>query len=120
MRRLLIKWFVMTIAVLVTAYLLPGIVVSGPVEAGLAALLLGLVNVILRPLLILLTLPLTILSFGLFLLLINALLLYLVAGIVDGFFIVSLGWAVLGSIIISIISWMINSMIRSRERQETR
>ncbi len=105
----------MTLAVLLTSYLLPGIVITGPIEAGIAALVLGLVNAFIRPLLIILTLPITILSLGLFLVVINALLLQLVARIVDGFFVVGLGSAILGSIVISIISWMINSMIRTKE-----
>ena len=116
MKYFLIKWIGMTLAVLVTSYVLPGIVVTGLLTAAVVALVLGLVNVFVRPLLILLTLPLTIMTLGLFLLVLNALLLYLVAALVDGFFIVGFGWALLGAVFISLVSWMINSMIRSRDK----
>ena len=115
MKYFLIKWLGMTLAVLVTSYILPGIVISGPWAAALAALILGLVNVFIRPLLILLTLPLTVLSLGLFLLVLNALLLYMVSALVDGFFIIGFGWAILGSIFISLVSWMISSLIKSSD-----
>ena len=107
-----IRWLINMVAILLIAYLFPGIMwVKGLGSAIWAALLLGLVNAILRPILVLLTLPLTILTFGLFLLVINGLMLALVAFLIPGFFVNGFLGAVLGSILISLVSWTLSRFL---------
>jgi putative membrane protein len=101
---LLIRWIVSTIAIIITAYLLPGIHISSLGAALITALILGIVNAILKPLLILFTLPLTILTLGLFTFVINAGLILLVSAVVPGFKVDGFWWALLFSIILSIIN----------------
>ena len=114
MRTFILRWFATSLAVLAASYVIPGIVLSDFGAGIIAALLLGLVNAVLRPLLVILTLPLTILTFGLFLLVVNALLLSLVAYFVDGFFVTNFWAALIGTIFISIVSGIINSLIKPR------
>jgi putative membrane protein len=100
------------IAILVIAYLLPSIIrVDGFLPALIAAFLLGIVNAILRPVLVFLTLPLTILTLGLFLLVINGLMLWLVAALVRGFYVNGFWGAFFGSILISIVSWVLSKLL---------
>jgi len=95
-------------------YLLPKMIwVDGFLAALVAAFLLGIVNTILRPILVLLTLPLTLLTLGLFLLVINGLMLWLVSGLVSGFHVSGFWGAVLGSILISIVSWLLSRFLPS-------
>lgn len=108
----LVKWLVMTVAVLASSYVIPGIHVDGFGAALIAALLLGLVNIFVRPLLILLTLPMTIMTLGFFLLILNALLLYFVAWLVNGFAIAGFFSALIGSIFISIVSTLTSSLLK--------
>ncbi len=101
------------VAILVIAYLLPKVIgVDSWMAALVAAFLLGIFNTFIRPLLILLTLPLTVVTFGLFLLVINGLLLWLVSAVVRGFHVNGFWGAVIGSILISIVSWILSSMVR--------
>jgi putative membrane protein len=113
-KRFLIKMIITSAAVLVVVKILPWAEVSDPGALIVTALLLGIFNSILRPLLIILTLPINILSFGLFILIINGLILYLIAVLVPGFEISSFGAAVLASILISITAGTINWMIRDK------
>lgn len=101
---LLIRWIVSAIAIILTAYLLPGIHVSSLAAALITAIILGIVNAILKPLLILFTLPLTILTLGLFTFIINALMILLVSAIVPGFTVDGFWWALLFSIVMSLIN----------------
>ena len=110
----LFKWLIMTVAIFVTAKILPGITVDGITTALVVALLLGLVNIFFRPLLILLTFPITVLTLGFFLLIINALLLYFVAWMVTGFAIHGFFWALLGSIFITIVSTLLSVVLKKR------
>jgi putative membrane protein len=108
-RALILRWLISTLAIFVAVYLLPGIDFVGPGwELGLVALVFGLVNAVLRPLLTMLTCPLIILTLGLFGLVINALLLLLTAQIAASlgvqFTVASFGSAVLGGLVISIVS----------------
>ena len=97
------------VAILIISYLLPGVIRVDSVLAALAAaFLLGVVNVILRPILVFLTLPLTLLTLGLFLLVINGLMLWLVAALVKGFHVNGFWGAVFGSILISLVSWILS------------
>jgi putative membrane protein len=110
---LLARWVVNAAALLLVAYLYPGVTVEGFGAALIAALLLGLVNAVVRPLLIILTLPVTLLTLGLFIFVINALLFWFVAEIVQGFRVTGFGAALLGSILYSVItlvsSWLLFS-----------
>jgi len=97
------------IAILIISYLFPRVIrVEGFWAALVAAFVLGIINAILRPVLVFLTLPVTILTLGLFLLVINGLLLWLVAALVPGFQVSGFWGAVLGSVLISIVSWMVS------------
>jgi putative membrane protein len=111
MLSLLARWILNAAALLLVAYLYPGVTVAGFWAAMLAALVLGLVNALIRPLLILLTLPVTVLTLGLFLFVINALMFWLVAEIVSGFQVKGFVAALLGSLLYSLItlvtSWLL-------------
>jgi putative membrane protein len=108
MRYFLMRWLFTTIAVLFVANLLPGIKVTSAFGVILAALILGILNAFLKPLMVILTLPLTIFSFGLFLFVINGIILYLTSLIVRGFDIANIWVAIVASIFISLISAIIN------------
>ena len=109
--KFLIKWLISTIAILITAYLLTGVVVEGFVAAIIAALVLGLINAFLKPILIILTLPINILTLGLFTLVINAFLIMLAAAIVSGFDVVNFWWALLFSLVLSIITFALSKIL---------
>jgi len=111
MFRLLIHWLVSATAVYVTANILSGITVRSFGAAMIVAVVLGLINVFIKPLLVLLTIPTVVLTLGLFMLVINALMLMLAAWLVDGFAVSSFWWAVLGSLIISLVAWLMSSVL---------
>jgi putative membrane protein len=97
------------VAILIIAYLFPGIMrVDGFIGALAVSFILGIVNAVIRPILIILTLPLTVFTFGIFLLIINGLMLGLVSYFVPGFYVSGLGGAIIGSILISIVSWILS------------
>jgi len=108
---LIVKIILSTIAVFVTAYILPGIELSGMVTALVVAVVMGILNVLLRPILILLSLPVTILTLGLFLFVINACIVYLTAELIDGFNVRNFWWALAFSLILSIINSIFDSFI---------
>ncbi len=100
------------VAILIISHLFPSLIsVEGFLPALVAAFLLGIVNAILRPILVLFTLPLTILTFGLFLFVINGLMLWLVSELVRGFNVHGFWGAVLGSFLISIVSWILSRFL---------
>ena len=108
----LLRLIINMVAILIIAHLLPSLIrVEGWMAALAAAFLLGVVNALLRPLLILLTFPLTILTFGLFLLVINGIMLWLVAVLVPGFEVNGFFGALAGSLLISLVSWILSSLI---------
>jgi len=110
----LFRLLIHMVAILIIAYLLPRVIrVDGFLAALVAAFLLGIVNAILRPILVILTFPLTLLTFGLFLLVINALMLWLVAALVRGFHVNGFWGALFGSILISIVSWILSRVLPS-------
>lgn len=111
MAGILIRWLTTTAAIVATAYLLVGIQVSGFFSAVFAAAVLGIFNAVLRPIALLLTLPINILSLGLFTFIINALMLKMASGIIPGFVVYGFWNAVFGSLLISLISWLLNSFI---------
>jgi putative membrane protein len=103
MFRLLIKWLLHSVALLITAKLVPGFVVTSLAAAVVAALVVGLLNVTLGALLKLLTLPFAILTLGLFFLVINALILKLASGLVPGFLVLTWGAALVGALVLAIL-----------------
>ncbi|MBW2490898.1 MAG: phage holin family protein, partial [Deltaproteobacteria bacterium] len=109
-----IRWLTTTAAIVATAYLLDGIQVSGFFSAVFAAAVLGILNAVLRPVALLLTLPINILSLGLFTFIINALMLKMASGIIPGFGVYGFWTAIFGSFLISLISWLLNSFIGER------
>lgn len=108
---ILIRWFVTTLAILAVPYLISGVHVEGLGAALLVAAILGILNAMIRPILIILTLPLTIVTLGFFILVINALLFELAAAIVPGVQIASFWSALFASIVVSLVSWILNSAI---------
>lgn len=114
MVRLLIAWLLNAIALLAVAYLMPSIQVASVGSALIAALALGLVNTLLRPLLIILTLPVTLLTLGLFLLVINGLLFWAVGSFLDGFSVGGFWSGVLGAILYSLISWLLAAIFKPK------
>ncbi|MBN1957953.1 MAG: phage holin family protein [Desulfuromonadales bacterium] len=93
--------------------------ISGFGTALVAVLVLGILNVFFRPILIILTLPINILTLGLFTFVINALLLMMTSGVIDGLYVSGFGSALLGSLIISLVSWGLSSFISDRGRVES-
>jgi putative membrane protein len=108
---ILIRWLTTTAAILATAYLLEGIRVSGFLPAFFAAAILGILNAFFRPIALLLTLPINILSLGLFTFIINALMLKMASSVIPGFDVYGFWTAIFGSLLISVISWLLNTFI---------
>ena len=109
--RLLLTWFINAAALLALPYLMSSVRVTHFGAALVAALVLGLVNTLVRPLLVLLTLPVTLLSMGLFILVINALLFWLVAQLVEGFQVGGFWSAFFAAIVYSVISWALSTLL---------
>lgn len=109
--KLLLRWLLNAAAIGITAYLLEGIQVSGYAAALIAAVVLGIVNAVIKPIFILLTLPLNLLTLGLFTFIINGLMLILAAAVVPGFEVDGILSAVVGSIIISLVSFLLSSLV---------
>jgi len=118
MRGVLLRWLVLTAAVLAASWFLDGIRVDGLLSAVLAAATLGILNAFLRPLIILLTLPVNILTLGLFTFVINALMLQIVSGVIPGFTVHGFWTAVFGALIIGFVSWLLNTFVGGRGRVE--
>jgi putative membrane protein len=116
MLSLLARWVVNAAALLLVAYLYPGVAVTSFAAAMIAALVLGLVNALVRPILVILTLPVTVLTLGLFLFVINALLFWLVAEIVQGFRVTGFVAALVGSILYSLITLVTSWLLFPRRR----
>jgi putative membrane protein len=112
MPHFVLTWLVTAFALLITAYFVPGFVVTGFVAAAIAAVILGLVNAIVRPILIFFTLPLTVLTLGLFLFVVNALSIWIVAALSPGFDIAGFIPALLGSIVLTIVTSVLNWFVR--------
>ena len=107
----LLRVVVNALAIMLAASIVPGIEVNGLVPALVGGLLLGLVNAVVRPVLIILTLPITILTLGLFLLVLNGFCFWLVSAIVKGFFVAGFWSAFFGALIVSIVSWIATALI---------
>ena len=111
MIRLLAVWLINALALMAVAYLMPSVEVSSFGAALVAALVLGLVNAIVRPVLVLLTLPVTILTLGLFIFVLNGLLFWMVGSWLEGFWVGGFWAGVLGAIVFSIISWALSALV---------
>jgi len=106
--KLILRWFLLAAALLLVAHLYPGVTVASFGAAMFAAFVLGLLNTLVRPLLVLLTLPVTLLTLGLFLFVINALMFWMAAEVLNGFNVASFGAALIGSLIYSLCGMVID------------
>ncbi len=112
---LLLRWLLNTVALFVVVQIVPGFHADSWVTLAIAALILGLLNALIKPILFVLTLPLTIVTLGLFLIVLNAIVLELTAWLVPGFRIDSFLWACVGAIVLGLISLITNRIGRERE-----
>ncbi len=123
MLRLLLIWILNALALLTVANFLPGIHLGGFGDALVAALFLGFVNTLIRPVLLLLTLPVSLLTLGLFIFLINGLLFWFIGSILKGFVVDGFWYGVAGSILYSFFSWGLHAaaaqLVRQHDRQDT-
>lgn len=117
MGRFLTHWLSTALALFVCSRILPGVHVDSMSTLAAASLVLGFINAVVRPILVFLTLPITILSLGLFYLVINGFAFALAAWIVPGFAVDSIGWAILGSFVVSLISWFVGAFGPRQERR---
>jgi putative membrane protein len=104
-----LHWAVVAIGLAAAAYLVPGVTVASGGALAIGALVLGFVNAVIKPILTLLTLPITLLTLGLFYLVVNAAAFALAAAVVPGFSVTGLGAAVLGALVVSIVSWFVGA-----------
>ena len=109
--KLLLVWLLNAISLLAVAYLMPSIQVSGFGGALIAAAVIALVNILIRPILVILTLPVTVLTLGLFILVINGLLFLLVGNLLESLEVQSLWSGILGAILYSLISWGLTALL---------
>lgn len=110
---LLLVWILNAVALLIVAYILPGINVASFGSALIAALVLGLLNTLVKPVLILLTLPITVVTLGLFLLVLNALVFWFAGSVLKGFHVNGFWWALLGALVYSIVSGLLSGLLTS-------
>ncbi len=115
--RLLIVWLINAIALLLLSYIMPSIHVASFATALIAALVLGLINTLIRPLLIILTLPVTLITLGLFILVINALLFWFAGSFIRGFEVGGFWSAFFGAMIYSLISWALSTLVFGKRKK---
>jgi putative membrane protein len=114
--RLLLVWLINAVTLFALPYVLPFVHVDRFTTALVAALVLGLINTLIRPILVVLTLPVTVLTLGLFIFIINGLLFWAVSGLVEGFRVDGFWAGVFGAIVYSIISWLLSAiLLRNRD-----
>jgi len=111
MVKIIVRWVLLAAALLFVAYLLPGVSVASFGSALFAAAVLGLLNALLRPVLVILTLPVTLITLGLFLFVINALMFYFAAQLLSGLSVAGFGWALLGSLVYSACGVIIDAAL---------
>jgi putative membrane protein len=116
MLRLLLLWFINALALFVLPYVLPSISVASYRTALVGALVLAFINTLIRPILVLLTLPVTLLTLGLFIFVINGLLFWFVGSFVPGFVVAGFWAGVFGAIVYSIISWALSALVLRRPK----
>ncbi len=112
MINILVRWFINAVALFIVSRILTGFIVDDFVAALVAVLIIGFVNALIKPILSLLTLPINILTLGLFSFILNALMLLLASSITPGFHIDGFGTALLGSILLSIVTMLLQSLVR--------
>ncbi|MEC5158983.1 putative membrane protein [Janthinobacterium sp. CG_23.3] len=117
--RLILTWLINAAALFAVPYLMHSVSVSNVAAALLAALVLGLVNTLVRPLLVLLTLPVTVLTLGLFIFVLNGFMFWLVAKLVDGFHVDSFWAAIGGALLYSVISWALSTLLLKNDNANT-
>ena len=118
--RLLLAWLINAFALVAVAYLMPGISVASFTTALVAALVLGLINAVVRPVLVLLTLPVTIITLGLFIFVLNGLLFWFVGSFIQGFVVDGFWSGVFGAIVFSLISWLLSALLLRSGEPRTR
>jgi putative membrane protein len=116
--RFLVRLVLNGLAIIIAAWLLPGIHISSSLSALLAGVILGFVNAIVRPVLFFLTLPLTLLTLGLFIFVLNALCFGLTAWLVPGFSVDGFFSAVFGALLVSVVSWILNGLVVGRRERD--
>ena len=116
--RLILTWLINAVALIAVPYIMKSITVDSFTTALVVALILGLINTLIRPILVLLTLPVTILTLGLFIFVINGLLFWAVGSFVDGFHVAGFWSGVFGAIVYSIISWALSSLLMPKRQQQ--
>ena len=109
--KLIVRWLLLAAALLLVAHLYPGVTVKSFGSAMIAAFVLGLLNTLLRPILVLLTLPVTIVTLGVFILVVNALCFWFASSLLKGFEVSGFWSAFFGSILYSIVSWLLSALI---------
>jgi putative membrane protein len=109
--RLLIGWAVNALCLLAIPYILPGVQMSGFTAAFIAALVIGLLNIIIKPVLFVLTLPISIVTLGLFTFVLNGLMFWLAAKFLDGFAVTNFGWAMAGALAYTLMSWAVSALL---------
>ena len=109
--RIIFKWLISASAIIISAYLIPGITIASFWTALWLSLFLGVLNVIVKPILVILTLPINILTLGLFTFVINATIILLASSVIKGFFVDGFIAAMLFSIVLSILSYILNKTI---------
>ncbi len=116
--RFLVRLLLNGIAIIVAAWLLPGIHITSPFAGLVAGIILGFVNAIVRPVLFVLTLPFTLVTLGLFIFVLNAICFGLTAWLVPGFSVDGFWWALLGALLVTVVSWILNGVfVGGRERR---
>lgn len=109
--KILLVWLLNALALIAVAYLMPSVTVASFWTALVAALILGLVNAVIRPVLILLTLPVSVLTLGIFILVINGLLFWFVGSFIEGFRVAGFWAGFFGAILFSIVSWALSALV---------
>jgi putative membrane protein len=109
--KILLVWLLNALALIAVAYLMPSVSVTSFWTALVAALILGLVNAVIRPVLILLTLPVSVLTLGIFILVINGLLFWFVGSFIEGFTVAGFWAGFFGAILFSIVSWALSALV---------
>lgn len=112
--KFVIRLLISAIALILVAYFIPGVSIDSFATVLLAALILGLINAFVRPIILILTLPINVLTLGLFTLIVNALMLWIVSVLLPGFSIVNFYQAILGALIYWLINWMISILFNSK------
>lgn len=113
--KLLIGWLLNALALLAVAYFVPGIHVSSFMTALIAAVVIGLANILIKPILLILTLPVTILTLGLFIFVINGLLFWLAGYFLQGFDVKTITAGIVGAIVYSVISWILSAVFVNKK-----